>query len=325
MRRRSRIWDLRGQRDGIEEDRVPIMATQSDLRFGLVGFGEVGTAVGLGLKSQGAQVVAFDKGYRTPPFGDLIQKRAGEAGVPLLGSVQEVAAASDLVLAMVPGGFALEAATDAASVLGPGQMYADMGTATPPIKEQMAGLVEARGASFVDVAIMGSPQQDRHSVPTLASGREAERYRQLVSPLGMKVTVVGERPGRAAAIKMFRSIFMKGIEALVIETLMATETWDVTDEVMGTINTTIEKMKWFPEHANFLVTSDAIHAERRAHEMDMVMETMKAVGVEPRMTAATAAFIHWTAGLGLKEHFGGEVPSSWKTVIEEIARRTGRG
>lgn len=300
------------------------MVDQVRPRVGLIGFGEVGTAIGRGLRSLGLEVVAYDRGYQTPPFGDLIQKRAREADVPLSASVADVARASDLILAMVPGGAAVAAATEAAHVLRAGQTYADMGTATPPAKEQMAALVEGAGAAFVDVAIMGSPHQDRHSVPTLASGREAEGYRELVTPFGMKVSVVGDRPGRAAAIKMFRSIFMKGIEALTIETLMACETWGVADAVMGTINTTMERMRWYPEHANFLVTSDAIHGERRAHEMDMVVETMEAVGVEPRMTRATAAFIHWTASLGLKEHFGGEVPARWEDVIAEVFRRTSK-
>ncbi len=300
------------------------MAGQSKLRIGLVGFGEVGTALGLGLKSQGVEVIAYDKGHKTPPFGELIQKRAREAGVPLVASIAEVAAGSDLILAMVPGGVALEAATEAAAVLKPGQMYADLGTATPPMKEQMANLVEATGAAFVDVAIMGSPHQDRHSVPCLASGKEAQRYGDLVTPFGMKVNVVGDRPGRAAAIKMFRSIFMKGMEALCVETLMACKTWDVTDAVMGSINTSMEKMRFFPEHVNFLVTTDAIHGGRRAHEMDMVIETLEAVGVEPKVTRGTAELIHWTASLGLREHFGGEVPARWEDVIDEIFRRTGR-
>ena len=61
---------------------------------------------------------------------------------------------------------------------------------------------------------MGSPLEDKHRIATMASGKEAERYREMVTPFEMKVTVVGDRLGRAAAIKMFRSIFMKGIEAL---------------------------------------------------------------------------------------------------------------
>lgn len=300
------------------------MVQHANPRIGLIGFGEVGTALGIGLKSQGLSVIAYDAGYQTPPYGELIQRRAREAGVSLKGSIAEVVAGSDLILAMVPGGAALSAAAEAAGAIGNGQTYADMGTATPPAKEQMAALVEATGADFVDVAIMGSPHQDRHAVPTLASGKEAERFKETVIPFGMKVSVVGDRPGRAAAIKMFRSIFMKGIEALTIETLLACETWGVTGDVMQTIDTSLSKLRWWPEHVDFFATTDAIHGERRAHEMDMVMETMKAVGVEPRMTQATAAFLHWTAGLGLKEHFGGEVPDNWKIVIDEINRRTAK-
>jgi 3-hydroxyisobutyrate dehydrogenase-like beta-hydroxyacid dehydrogenase len=168
---------------------------------------------------------------------------------------------------------------------------------------------------------MGSPLEDRHRIATMASGREAERYREMVSPFEMRVTVVGDRPGRAAAIKMFRSIFMKGIEALVIETLMACETWDVADTVMGTVTNSLDKQPFYPNYTDFLVTTDAIHAERRAHEMDMVIQTMRDVGVEPRMTRATAEMLHWAAGLGLKEHFKGEVPPNWRVVVAEISRR----
>lgn len=294
-----------------------------EIRVGLIGFGEVGSSLGVGLKGQGVKVVAFDKGYQTPPFGELIQRRSRETGVPLAASVAEVVSSSDLILAMVPGSVALEAAREAAASLNPGQFYVDMGTATPPIKEEMAGLVEKTGAAFVDVAIMGSPLQDRHQIPTLASGKEASAYRDLVTPFGMKVTVVGDRPGRAAAIKMFRSIFMKGIEALVIETLMACKSWDVVDEVMGSITRSMDKEPFYPDHANFLVTTDAIHGARRAKEVDMVMETMRAVGIEPRMTRATAEMIHWTSSLGLREHFGGEVPAHWEMVVDEIFKRIG--
>src|SRR5450756_8092 len=87
------------------------------VRVGLIGFGEVGSSLGLGLKKQGVEVVAFDKGFQTPPFGELIQKRAREAGVPLLDSVESVVSASDLILSMVPGGFAMEAARAAVPAL----------------------------------------------------------------------------------------------------------------------------------------------------------------------------------------------------------------
>src|SRR5665647_2389365 len=92
-----------------------LVATESSkIRVGLVGFGEVGSSLGIGLRSQGVQVTGYDKGYQTPPFGELIQRRAREAGGPLAASLKELVEASDLILAMVPGSVALEAATEAA-------------------------------------------------------------------------------------------------------------------------------------------------------------------------------------------------------------------
>lgn len=206
-------------------------------------------------------------------------------------------AKADLILAMVPGGAAYEAASEAAPVLKAGQIYADLGRASPPVKEKISQLIEPSGALFVDVAIMGALPQDKHRVPTLVSGKEAASYCELVRPFGMKAEVAGDRPGRAAAIKMFRSIMMKGIEALVFEALLAARTWNVTDTVMESVSESLGSRPLYPDWASHFVRGGAIHAARRAHEMDMVIETMQDVGVEARMTHATAEMLHWTADL----------------------------
>jgi len=299
------------------------MAVQNQaLRVALIGFGEVGRSLGAGLKAGGAELVAYDKGYQTPPFGELIQRRAREDGITLLPSIVEAVAGADMILAMVPGGVAFDVASEALPALKPGQIYADLGTASPPVKEKISQLLEPTGSSFVDVAILGSPAQDGHRVATLVSGKEAARYRDMVTPFGMKVELAGDRPGRAAAIKMFRSILMKGIEGLILEALLAARAWDVTDTVMESVSGTLGKQPFYPDWVSHSVRGGAIHAARRAHEMDMVIETMQDVGVEARMTRATAETLHWAAGLGLREHFGGEIPGSWQEVIEEIAKRT---
>lgn len=292
------------------------------LRVALIGFGEVGRSFGAGLKVGGADVAAYDKAYQSATFGELIRRSADEARIPLASSVGEVIAGADLILAMVPGAVALDTAREALPALSPGQLYADLGSASPPVKEQLAQLVEAAGASFVDVAILGSPTMDGFQVACLVSGKDAARYREIVTPFGMKVEVAGERPGRAAAIKMFRSILMKGIEALILEAAIACRTWDVTDEVMSSVSKTLGKQPFYPDWVAHSITGDAIHAGRRAHEMDMVIETMKSVGVEPRMTRATAEMIHWSADLGLREHYGGKKPQDWQAVIEEMVRRS---
>src|SRR5450830_1008777 len=94
------------------------------LRVALIGFGEVGRSLGAGLKAGGAELVAYDKGYETPPFGELIQRRAREVGITLLPSIVEAVAGADMILAMVPGGVAFDVASEALPALKPGQIYA---------------------------------------------------------------------------------------------------------------------------------------------------------------------------------------------------------
>lgn len=295
------------------------------LAIGVIGFGEVGSALGHGLMSTGrAKVVAADIAADDPTFGPLIRRRATEARVELLPTNAAVAEVSDVVLVAVPGTRALEAAQQTAPGLRSGQLYVDVGSASPRVKQALAEVVSAAGASPIDVAIVSSPLIDGHRIATLASGPRAAEYRALLTPLGCNITVVGDRPGQAAAIKMLRSVIMKGLEALLLESLLAARRHGVEDVVLGTVAEFMDKRR-FAEMANFFITTDAIHAERRAAEADMMAEVVREVGITPRLSPAVAETLHWSASLGLKAHFGGEVPSDWKTVIDAILAKLDTG
>ena len=290
-------------------------------RVGIIGFGEVGSTLGRGLRGEGLEaVVAADAAMDDPTFGSLIRRRAEEARVELLPSNAEVAEVSDLILVAVPGYQALGAAEQAAPGLRKGQLYVDVGSASPRVKHALAEVVERAGASPIDVAILTSPLMDGHHIATLAAGSAAAEYRDLMTPYGFKVEVVGERPGQAAAIKMLRSVLMKGMEALLLESLLAARRHGVEDIVLGTVASFMDKGS-FAEMANFLVTTDAIHSGRRAHEADMMAEVVEEVGITPRLSPAIAETLHWSTSLGMKEHFGGEVPKEWKTVIDAMLER----
>lgn len=295
--------------------------TDRMLAIGVIGFGEVGSALGRGLVSTGrARVVASDVAADDPTFGPLIRRRAAEAGVELLPDNAAAAAAAEVVLVAVPGARALEAARQAAPGLRSGQLYVDVGSASPRVKQALAEVVAAAGASPIDVAIVSSPLIDGHRIATLASGPRAAEYRDLLTPLGCNITVVGERPGQAAAIKMLRSVIMKGLEALLLESLLAARRHGVEDVVLGTVAEFMDKRS-FAEMASFFITTDAIHAERRAAEAEMMAEVVREVGITPRLSPAVAETLRWSASLGLKAHFGGEVPRDWKTVIDAILTR----
>jgi 3-hydroxyisobutyrate dehydrogenase-like beta-hydroxyacid dehydrogenase len=185
------------------------------------------------------------------------------------------------------------------------------------VKEQISDIVEKTRAAFVDVAMMGAVPIFLHRVPMLASGNGATLFKERMEPFEMRVTCIGDRPGQASAIKMFRSIFMKGLFALLLETLNATHRYNVDDAVLQSIAETMEKNS-FLETVRLVVTRGVIHAERRAHEMEEVIKTLEGIDVPPTMSEATKEKLYWCTNLGLKEYFGGETPQSLSEVLNAI-------
>jgi 3-hydroxyisobutyrate dehydrogenase-like beta-hydroxyacid dehydrogenase len=192
--------------------------------------------------------------------------------------------ASDLVAAgCAVRGFALEVAADVAGALGAGALYADLNTSAPELKRELS---EAVPVQFVDVALVGVVPASGLATPALASGAGAERFAGLLRPLGMPVEVVGTRPGDAAALKLLRSVFMKGIAAAAIESLQAAEAAGVEQHVRSDIAAVLGE----PLLDRLLVGSRA-HAARRVDEMHAAAAYVEELGVEPRVSAAAAAWL----------------------------------
>ncbi|MDN5347543.1 MAG: hypothetical protein PWP65_1107 [Clostridia bacterium] len=291
-----------------------------DLKLGIIGFGEVGSGFARGLKESGLHnIVAYDKFWDTEPFGPLIQKRAREAGVKLVDDLGELAQNCNLLIVAVATSVAKEVALETSRWLKKGQLYVDVSSSAPALKKELHDIVTPTGCKFVDVAIVGPLPVYGHKVPMLACGDGAELFKELCSPYGMDITVIGKHPGQASAIKMFRSIFMKGIEALFLEMLLAAYKYNADEQVLASIAETLEKTP-FIASANRYVTGDAIHAARRVHEMEGVISTLREMGIEPIMSEATKRRLEWSAGLGLKEYFGGQTPSSYKEVLAAIEK-----
>jgi 3-hydroxyisobutyrate dehydrogenase-like beta-hydroxyacid dehydrogenase len=292
-----------------------------DRALGIVGFGEVGFGFAKGLKREGLHnILAYDKFWNQDPYSDLIQRRAEEAGVKLVPSIEEVVNGVESIFVAVATSVARDVALDARPYLRAGQLYIDVSSSSPRLKKELYEIIRLTGARFVDAAIVGPLPLYGHRVPTLACGPGAGEYKNLFGPFGMDITVIGDEPGQASAIKMFRSIFMKGIEALFLEMLVAAARYNVDKEVLESIAETLEKTP-FVVSANRYVTGDAIHAARRVHEMEGVIETLVEMGLDPVMSLATKKKLEWSASLGLKEYFGGQTPASYKDVMKAIEER----
>lgn len=286
------------------------------MRLGFIGFGEVGFELARGLKQEGLKnIIAFDPMTNDSRFGPLVRNRAVEAGVVLLNSPSDVTAAADVIIAAVPGSKALPAALAIASSLKPGQIYADVSTSTAASKKKMAEAVEAAGALFVDGALMGGLSMQHHKVPTLLSGRGSDSFIEQLTPFGMLLNKVSDTPGDAIAIKLVRSIAMKGLATLAVETLAAANKLGVEDAVLRSIEDTLSAAS-FKETLDWLVTASAVHAERQAHEMQDVMLMMQEISVDPTMTVGTTRRLEWLASKNYKERFQGKKPREWQEVAD---------
>jgi len=300
---------------------------RTQVRLGIIGFGEVGQGIGTGLRSEGLdRVAAYDIGAFDGPFSGAKQACARESGIALLGSPDELAANADLIIIAVPAANSDEAAASIADAIEARHLYFDLVSTTPAVKVRQAEPLKAKGTLIADGGIMTSPLHDGHRIIIKASGPGAARAHDLLTPWGMRIAVVSDRLGAATGIKILRSVVMKGLEALLHECAVGAERYGIRNEVLETISEFMDSRP-FAETAKFLIRSGMIHAGRRSGEAEMAAEALEEAGIEPVMTDATTRMLARVAELGMKEHFRNVVPDDWHEAVAAVdaALRTRRG
>ena len=286
------------------------------MKLGFIGFGEVGFEMSKGFGAAGLTgILAYDIMQGDPVYGPVLAERVQTAGVTLCSAPQAVLENSEVVIVAVPGGKALETAKQLKSWLRNGLVYADVSASAPETKRKIWGEIEETGVLFVDGAMLGSLPLYQQRVPTLVSGNGSDQFIEKMSPFGMDLEKVSDTPGEATAIKFVRSIFMKGLPALLVEMLEAASTMKVDHLVLKSIAATMNACP-FEETLNRLVTGSAFHAERRAHEMESVVEMLESLQIQPTMSRAAQERLTWLAGKKIKEKFGGKTPKEWQQVVK---------
>src|SRR5437867_6557415 len=244
------------------------------LTLGFVGFGEAGFHLAKGLKSAGLPAIfAYDIHARSSQLGERIQRRAKESQVVLVDSSRELAAAAQVVMSTVTADQDVKAANQTAPFLEPRHIYADLNSASPAVKQSIEKIIIGRGAKFVEAAVMAPVPPYGHRVPMLLGGRAASEFAGLMKPYGMRLEVISENVGAAAATKMFRSIVVKGLEALMLECVLGASQYDGADErVFASLAESFPGIDW-NQLANYMIGRVAVHSERRAREMEEVAGT----------------------------------------------------
>jgi 3-hydroxyisobutyrate dehydrogenase-like beta-hydroxyacid dehydrogenase len=261
-------------------------------RLGLIGVGEAGSAIAAGLRDgPGVPVTGFDSGPRA-----ITQRRADEAGIQLVDSLDDLARCSDIILCLAVSSAATAIAEAIAPVLRAEHIYADCNSAGPRRKRDVARIVEATGASFIDVAVMAAVLPHRHKVPLLLSGRRAEALAAALTDYDMNVEVLGPEPGQASAVKILRSLVVKGVEALLLECAIGAERFGVTERVFGSLAGTLPD-DWTAA-ASYLLGRSLAHGARRADELRQAADTLRDAGIAPLLAEASAARLQWLVDLG---------------------------
>lgn len=286
---------------------------------GFIGFGEAGYHIAKGLRSAGVSpVFAYDVALESDERRTQVERRAAEADTVLCKSLADLGRCSEIVLSTVVSSVAVAVARQAAPHLGTQHYYVDLNSTSPAAKREIASIITATGARFVEAAVMAAVPPLGHRVPILLCGNAAADLVARLSPYGMNLENIGPEIGSATATKMFRSIVVKGLEALFLECVMAASRYGVAEKVLESVGTGYPGLDW-NALANYLIGRTAMHGERRAHEMEEVASTLRAMDIEPIMAEAAARRISSFARLGLKARFGDQAPESYQEVMRAAA------
>lgn len=256
------------------------MAHEGNLGVTLIGYGEAGSTFARSGGWQGAaahdlkperRALAIEDGLRAP----------GDAATALAGA--------DLVISLVTADAALCAAETCAPLMKAGALWVDGNSVAPDTKRAAAQAVEAAGGRYVDLAILAPVDPARLKVPLLLAGAAAAQAEAALRALGFSsLRIVGQQVGRASAIKMIRSVMVKGLEALTAEMMLGAQAAGVVEEVLASLDASEKPGPW-AERAAYNIERMVTHGARRAAEMEESAKTLAGLGVAPLMTRGTAA------------------------------------
>lgn len=260
----------------------------------LLGFGEVGQTLVADFRAVGvAAITAYDVLFTDPSSAP--SRAAAMADVRVGKDARQAVADADLVVCAVTAAQDLAAAQSVAGALKPSTWFLDVNSVSPGVKQQAASIIEIGEARYVEAAIMSPISPKRVASPMLLGGPHAAEFLPLAQRLGFTgAQVFSDEVGKASAAKMCRSVMIKGMEALLAESLLAARHYGVESTVLDSLRNLFPGENW-PVLARYMISRSLIHGRRRAEEMREVAKTVSEAGLEPHMSAASAQRQDWAA------------------------------
>jgi 3-hydroxyisobutyrate dehydrogenase-like beta-hydroxyacid dehydrogenase len=287
-------------------------------RFALIGHGAVGSLFARLLRTGGAQVISYDVLLDDPQrSGQMRSRIAADGARPSL--MEEAIRWSEYILVTTPVQACREVAAHAAPHLRPDHVYCDFASASPALKREVAAKVAGSRAAFVEGAILGAVGASLTSPAILLGGEAAEAAAVVLSHYGLRASFYSREIGRASAFKMIRSVFSKGMETLLIETLVSAKRAGLLDEVWREIRDTLapDRMERMLET---WIRSHAVSSNRRYHEMLEVGQYLEELNMPPVVTRAAADVFRRSTELGIAAAFERE-PDRFTDVIDFLASK----
>jgi 3-hydroxyisobutyrate dehydrogenase-like beta-hydroxyacid dehydrogenase len=293
-------------------------ATNSLNRIALIGLGEAGQMLARELSASGTlQIVAFDIAFAdaaSPP-----STAARTLGIKAAPSAVEAVAEAQLVISAVTASSALDAARSVAEHLPQGAVFLDLNSVAPGTKREAFATIEAGRGRYVEAAVMAPVYPKRLGTPILLGGPHAADFLESAQALGFTVSVFSETVGAASAVKMCRSVMVKGLEALSMECFLAARRAGVEAEVIASLQGSFPALDW-AAMGEYNLERMTTHGIRRSAEMREVAKTVQELGIAPLMATATAEHQATMGALRLKERCGGSLPEGLGAVLDAIGR-----
>ncbi len=292
------------------------------MRIALIGYGEVGRILAEDLR--GHPITAFDTKL-DGETGQPLREHAARVGVVPAASHAQAVQGAELVVSAVTASQAVDVAQACAPALAPLACFLDLNSASPGAKTRAAGFVDGAGGRYVEGAVMTSVPPHRIRVPLLLGGPHAAALAPVLAALGFAPKVASAQLGVASATKMCRSVMIKGLEAMVIESLASARHYGVEDAVLASLAETFPGIDWEAQAAYFFQRVIE-HGRRRSEEVHEVAQTVREAGLEPWSAAGTARRQAWMADLadagvfGPRGAAGFARSADWRTEADRLLR-----
>jgi 3-hydroxyisobutyrate dehydrogenase-like beta-hydroxyacid dehydrogenase len=291
--------------------------------IGMIGYGEVGKIFTQDLREKTGEqgMWAWDIKFASAAAGKAEIAHAAQAGTRCADGMEELCAHADLIISAVTASSTLAVAEEAARHIRPGTLFLDLNSASPDTKRRASKAIGNAGAHYVEAGVMTSVPPYRIAVPMLLGGEKAEELAETLRGWGMNARPVAVDIGIASAIKMCRSIMIKGLEAIVIESYSTARFYGVEEHMLPTLAETFPEIDW-PTQGAYFFSRVVQHGKRRAEEMREAANTVDEAGFPSMMAAATAQKQDWVAALareGVFDGIGKNAP--WQEYADRLIRK----